>query len=82
MKISNLLFGANIKISERREDGTYKLADYTLAYSAQAWPCLSARTYTACAGSAATRSTPELNIMRYADWYKQQYNASAIRIEE
>lgn len=22
-----------------------------------------------------------LNIMRYADWYKQQYNASAIRIE-
>lgn len=23
-----------------------------------------------------------LNIMRYADWYKQQYNASAIRIEE
>lgn len=31
MKISNLLFGANIKIPERREDGTYKLADYTLA---------------------------------------------------
>lgn len=30
MKISNLLFGANIKISERREDGTYELADYTL----------------------------------------------------
>lgn len=30
MKISNLLFGANIKIPERREDGTYKLADYTL----------------------------------------------------
>ena len=22
-----------------------------------------------------------LNIMRYADWYKQQYNANAIRIE-
>ena len=22
-----------------------------------------------------------LNIMRYADWYKQQYNASAIRLE-
>lgn len=30
MKISNLLFGANIKIPERREDGTYELADYTL----------------------------------------------------
>lgn len=30
MKISNLLFGANIKIPERHEDGTYKLADYTL----------------------------------------------------
>lgn len=30
MKISNLLFGTNIKIPERREDGTYKLADYTL----------------------------------------------------
>ena len=22
-----------------------------------------------------------LNIMRYADWYKQQYNANAMRIE-
>lgn len=32
MKISNLLFGANIKIPERREDGTYELADYTLGY--------------------------------------------------
>lgn len=32
MKISNLLFGANIKIPERREYGTYKLADYTLGF--------------------------------------------------
>lgn len=30
MKISNLLFGANIKIPERHEDGTYELADYTV----------------------------------------------------
>lgn len=30
MKISNLLFGANIKIPEYHEDGTYELADYTL----------------------------------------------------
>lgn len=30
MRISNLLFGANVKIPERREDGTYELADYTL----------------------------------------------------
>lgn len=30
MKISNLLFGTNIKIPERREDGTYELTDYTL----------------------------------------------------
>lgn len=30
MKISNLVLGANVKIPERREDGTYELADYTL----------------------------------------------------
>lgn len=30
MKISNLVLGANIKIPECREDGTYELADYTL----------------------------------------------------
>lgn len=29
-KISNLLLGANIKIPERQEDGTYKLTDYML----------------------------------------------------
>lgn len=30
MRISDLPFGSNIKIPERREGGTYKLADYTL----------------------------------------------------
>ena len=30
MKLGELPFGSNIKIPERREDGTYKLADYTL----------------------------------------------------
>ena len=30
MRISDLPFGSNIKIPERREDGTYELADYTL----------------------------------------------------
>ena len=38
MKISNLLFGANIKIPERREDGTYKLADYTLGIFGRVYP--------------------------------------------
>ena len=30
MKLGELPFGSNIKIPERREDGTYELADYTL----------------------------------------------------
>lgn len=30
MRISDLPFGSNIKIPERREDGTYELAGYTL----------------------------------------------------
>ena len=30
MKLGELPFGTNIKIPERREDGTYELADYTL----------------------------------------------------
>lgn len=30
MRISDLQLGTNIKIPERREDGTYELADYTL----------------------------------------------------
>ena len=30
MRISDLLFRTNVKIPERREDGTYELADYTL----------------------------------------------------
>lgn len=30
MKLEELPFGSNIKIPERREDGTYELADYTL----------------------------------------------------
>lgn len=30
MRISDLPFGSNIKIPERREGGTYELADYTL----------------------------------------------------
>ena len=30
MKLGDLPFGTNIKIPERREDGTYELADYTL----------------------------------------------------
>lgn len=30
MRISDLPFRSNIKIPERREDGTYELADYTL----------------------------------------------------
>ena len=30
MQLGELTFGSNIKIPERREDGTYKLADYTL----------------------------------------------------
>lgn len=32
MRISDLPFGTNIKIPERREDGTYELADYTLGF--------------------------------------------------
>lgn len=32
MRISDLQLGTNIKIPERREDGTYELADYTLGY--------------------------------------------------
>ena len=32
MRISDLSFRTNIKIPERREDGTYELADYTLGY--------------------------------------------------
>ena len=32
MKISNLQFGANIKIPEQHEDGTYELVDYTLSF--------------------------------------------------
>jgi hypothetical protein len=30
MQLGEMTFGANIKIPERREDGTYELADYTL----------------------------------------------------
>ena len=32
MKLGELSFGTNIKIPERQEDGSYKLADYTLGY--------------------------------------------------
>lgn len=32
MKLGELPFGSNIKIPERREDGTYELADYTLGF--------------------------------------------------
>ena len=32
MKLGELPFGSNIKIPERREGGTYELADYTLGY--------------------------------------------------
>lgn len=32
MKISNLLFGTNIKIPEHQKDGTYQFADYTLGF--------------------------------------------------
>ena len=32
MRISDLPFGSNIKIPERREDRTFKLADYTLGF--------------------------------------------------
>lgn len=32
MRISDLLFRTNVKIPERREDGTYELADYTLGF--------------------------------------------------
>ena len=32
MKLGELPFGTNIKIPERQEDGSYKLADYTLGY--------------------------------------------------
>lgn len=32
MKLGELPFGTNIKIPERREDGTYELTDYTLGY--------------------------------------------------
>lgn len=32
MKLGELTFRTNIKIPERREDGTYELADYTLGY--------------------------------------------------
>ena len=32
MKLGELTFGTNIKIPERRKDGTYELADYTLGF--------------------------------------------------
>nr|DAF75951.1 MAG TPA: hypothetical protein [Bacteriophage sp.] len=32
MKLGEMTFGANIKIPERQEDGSYKLADYTLGF--------------------------------------------------
>ena len=32
MKLGELPFGSNVKIPERREDGTYELADYTLGF--------------------------------------------------
>jgi hypothetical protein len=32
MQLGEMTFGANIKIPERQEDGSYKLADYTLGY--------------------------------------------------
>ena len=32
MKLGEMTFGANIKIPERREGGTYELADYTLGF--------------------------------------------------
>ena len=32
MQLGELPFGTNIKIPERREDGTYELADYTLGF--------------------------------------------------
>lgn len=32
MKLGELPFGSNIKIPERQEDGSYKLADYTLGF--------------------------------------------------
>lgn len=32
MKLGELPFGSNIKIPERRKDGTYELADYTLGF--------------------------------------------------
>lgn len=32
MRISDLPFGTNVKIPERQEDGSYKLADYTLGF--------------------------------------------------
>lgn len=32
MKLGEMPFGANIKIPERQEDGSYKLADYTLGF--------------------------------------------------
>ena len=32
MKLGELPFGTNIKIPERRKDGTYELADYTLGF--------------------------------------------------
>ena len=32
MKLGEMTFGANIRIPERQEDGSYKLADYTLGF--------------------------------------------------
>lgn len=32
MKLGEMTFGTNIKIPERRKDGTYELADYTLGF--------------------------------------------------
>lgn len=32
MQLGEMTFGANIKIPERQEDGSYKLADYTLGF--------------------------------------------------
>ena len=64
MRISDLPFGSNIKIPERREDGTYELAGYTLGCLnnfdvGTAGLRLSAKTYTACAGSGTARSTSD-----------------------
>lgn len=58
MRISDLLFRTNVKIPERREDGTYELADYTLGFFGVGVAALIRKTYTACVGSATAWSTP------------------------